>query len=379
MGEHSSTASRLAVMQILHQGGGAGSVTSALHLSLGLARTGWHVRFVCPPRSEVARLAIAGGLEVHPFEFHPRRHLRNARRLARLLGSYPVHLVNSQSSRDRKALTLLALTRRLKVPFVATRRQMPRTAGPENWLTSRLAARMIAVSPAVAAALRQRGTPAGKVELVPNGLVTARVDAPVSAAELERWRRRIEWGPDRRTVGIVSRRKDQRIVLEALGYVQTPVRLVLAGVDDPGRLSELIRRVPARHAVVCLPFSPDIRPLYDLLDLVLLPSRMEGFSQALLEGMALGKPVLASAAAGNLDLIHDGVDGCLVPPLDPAAWAAAIDRLLGDPSLCERLGTAARATARECYSLDRTVERTAAVYRDVLRCSRAPAPPDFAG
>ena len=54
------------IMQVLHQGGGAGSVTSTLHLSLGLARTGWDVRFVCPPDSEVEALARERGLTVRP-------------------------------------------------------------------------------------------------------------------------------------------------------------------------------------------------------------------------------------------------------------------------------------------------------------------------
>jgi L-malate glycosyltransferase len=368
MSDHFPAGARPSVMQLLHQGGGAGSVTSTLHLSLGLARAGWDVRFVCPPGSEVEALAAAGGLEVHPFAFHPRRHLRNAGRLATLLARHPVQLVNSQSARDRKALSLLALMRRLPVPFVATRRQMPRTSAVENWMTSRLAARLIAVSPSVARGLERLGTPPGKIVVVPNGLVAARIDAPVSADALEGWRDRIGWEPSRRTIGIVGRRKDQQVVLKALHRVATPVRLVLAGTGVSSRFDGEIRRVPSRHEVVCLPFTPDVRPLYDLLELVLLPSRMEGLSQALLEAMALGKPVVASAAAGNLDLVQDGVDGCLVPPLEPAAWAATIDRLLGDQRLRERLGRAARATARETFSLERTVARTDAVYRAVLGC-----------
>jgi glycosyltransferase involved in cell wall biosynthesis len=149
------------------------------------------------------------------------------------------------------------------------------------------------------------------------------------------------------------------------------VRLVLAGVGQDDALAEAIERVPPRHAVVVLPFAPDVRPLYELIDLALLPSRMEGFSQALLEAMALGKPVIASAAAGNLDLITPEADGLLVEPMDAAAWALAIDRVLADPGLAGRLGQAGRRTARETYALDRTVERTAALYREVLRC---PAP-----
>lgn len=351
---------------MLHQGGGAGSVTSTLHLSLRLARAGWHVRFVCPPDSEVESLAVTGGLEVHRFRFEPGRRTGNARRLGQLLARYPVHLVNSQSARDRQALTWLALTRRLRAPFVATRRQMPRTFVLENWLASRMAARVIAVSPAVAEALIRRGTPRGKLVVVPNGLVTPRVDLPVSGEDVGRWRQTIGWDPAHRTVGIVSRRKDQIVVLRALERVTTPVRLVLAGVEPSAGFGEAIARVPSRHAVLCLPFTSEIRPLYDLLDLVLLPSRMEGLSQSLLEAMALGKPVVASAAAGNLDLVTDGVDGCLVPPLDPAAWAATIERLLLDGDLRARLGAAARRTARESYALERTVEGTAAVYRDVI-------------
>ncbi len=357
------------VMQVLHQGGNAGSVTSALHLSLGLARTGWRVRFVCPPGSEVEALAQEAGLAVLPLQLHPHDPRRNAAQLAALIARERVALVNSQSARDRAALTWLGFTRRLDVPFVATRRQMPRTLFLENWITSRVAARMIAVSRAVSEALVRRGTPRSKIAVVPNGLVAERIDVPFSPMALESWRGRIGWEPGRRTVGIVSRRKDQAVVLAALEQVQTPVRLVLAGVEPDEPLEAAIARVPDRHAVAVIPFASDIRPLYELLEIVLLPSRMEGFSQALLEAMALGKPVAASAAAGNLELVTEGADGLLIAPTAPDAWATAIERLLGDAALRERLSAAARRTARETYSLERTVERTAAVYSEVLRCT----------
>jgi glycosyltransferase involved in cell wall biosynthesis len=363
-----------AIMQVLHQGGGAGSVTSTLHLSLGLARAGWDIRFVCPPDSEVEALARERGLAVRPLALPPHSRRENAAALARMIAAERVALVNSQSARDRAALTWLGATGRLTVPLVATRRQMPRTTFLENWVASRVAARMIAVSTAVAEALVRRGTPRRKLVVVPNGLVAERVDRQLAAGEIEAWRARIRWDPGRRVVGIVSRRKDQPVVLAALARVRTPVRLVLAGVGPDEALAEAIERVPPRHAVVTLPFAPEVRPLYELLELALLPSRMEGFSQALLEAMALGRPVIASAAAGNLDLITDGVDGLLVTPTDAAAWALAIERVLADAALARRLGDAGRHTARETYALERTVERTAALYRDVLRCP-APRPP----
>ena len=119
------------------------------------------MRFVCPPDSEVETLARAGGLEVHPIRLLPRQPRRNAAALSALLARNPVDLVNSQSSKDRQALTWLALTGRLPVPLLVTRRQMPLTFFLENGLVSRLAARVIAVSHAVGDALVRRGTPAG--------------------------------------------------------------------------------------------------------------------------------------------------------------------------------------------------------------------------
>lgn len=355
------------ILQVLHQGGGAGSVTSTLHLSLGLARAGMHIRFVCPPDSEVEALARAGGLEVHVLPLLPRQRRANAAALAALLNRAPVDLVNSQSSRDRQALTWLSLTRRLHVPLVVTRRQMPRTFIVENWLVSRAAARVVAVSRSVADALLRRGTPPHKLTVIPNGLVTDRIDVPVPPTAVEAWKLRIGWEPSRRTIGIVARPKDQHVVLQALHRVGTPVRLVLAGVGPDSRIGVLTAAVPERHAVVCLPFTPEVRPLYELLELVLLPSRSEGLSQGLLEAMALGKPVIASAATGNLDLVTDRVDGRLVPPHHTEGWAVAIEELLTDSALASRLGAAARHTARETFALQHTVDRTARLYESVLQ------------
>ena len=353
-------------MQVLHQGGGAGSVSSTLHLSLGLQRAGFQVRFVCPPNSEVEAAAREGGLEVHPLALEAGRRRANAARLQRLLRTHPVDLINSQSSRDRAALAWLALTGGLEIPLVVTRRQMPRTFALENWLVSRSASRVIAVSRAVGEALVRRGTDRRKLVVIPNGLIADRVDVPVSEQERIDWAARIGWEPSRRTVGIVARLKDQAVVLRALGQVSIPIRLVLAGVESGSRLERLVRRVQPRHAVVLVPFNRKVRPLYDLLDLVLLPSRIEGLSQGLLEAMALGKPVIASAAAGNRDLITDDVDGLLVQPRDPEAWARAIEQVLGNPAVAVRLGESARKTARETYTLERTIERTARLYRGIV-------------
>jgi glycosyltransferase involved in cell wall biosynthesis len=356
---------KVRVLLSLHQGGGAGSVNSVLALAAGLAERGLRVRLVCPPGSFVEAEARTKGLEVHPIALARSGRRANARRLAQLLAHCPVDLVNSHGSRDREAFTWLGLTRRLGVPVIFTRRSYPRTMLLENLLAGLVATRVVAVSAPVAAALRRRGVRSSRLRVIENGVLLDRLDRPVTEAERDRWRSRIEWEPGRRTVGIVARPKDQAVVLAGLDRIQTPIRLVLAGLDGAA-LTGPLPPLPARHRVVRLPFLDDVRPLYDLLDVVLHPSRWEALPQAVLEAMALGKPVIASRATGNAVIIRDGIDGLLVSPADPAAWATGVERLLGSPGWCAQLGVAARRRAREDFPFERTLDRTVALYRECL-------------
>ena len=349
----------------LHQGGGAGSVDTVLHLALGLSARGVEVLLVCPPDSPVEANARAGGLQVHPIPLAGAGRRENARRLAALLASHPVDLVNAHGSRDREAFTWLGLTGRLPVPLVITRHAYPRTALLENLLASAVAIRIVAFSEPVAAVLRRRGTRAAKLRVVHGGVLLDRIDRPVSAERVATWRERIAWEPTRRTIGIVARPKDQAVVLRALDRVRTPVRLVMAGLHGAA-LEGPLPHIPERHAVVRLPFLPDVRPLYELLEVALHPSRWDAFPQAVLEAMALGKPVIASRATGNAVIIRHLQDGLLVEPSDPAALAMALEQVLSDSALAERLGGAGRRRAREDFPFDRTLEQTVQIYRECL-------------
>lgn len=353
------------VLVSLHQGGGAGSVNSVVRNALGLARRGLEVGFVCPPDSPVEAEARAGGLVVHPLPLARGSRWRNASALAALLAEHPVDLVDAHGSRDREAYTWLGLTRRLPVPAVFTRRSWPRTARLENWLAGRVAARVVALSPPVAERLMATGIPGRKLHIIPNGVLLDRIDRPVEAHEVEEWRERIAWDAERPVLAVVARPKDQAVVLAALPRVQRPVRLVLAGLDAAA-LAAPLPPIPERHRVVRLPFRPAIRPLYELVDVALHPSRWDALPQAVLEAMALGKPVIASDATGNAFIIRNEAEGVLVPPTDPTAWARAIDALLADPARRAMIGAAARHRARVDFSLETTLNRTIAMYREVL-------------
>lgn len=102
------------------------------------------------------------------------------------------------------------------------------------------------------------------------------------------------------------------------------------------------------------------------LDVAVLCSHAEGMSNALLEYMAAGRPIVATAVGATPDLIADGVHGLLVPPRDAGRLATAIGRLLDDRALAQRLGAAARRRALERYSREAMVRRFEEFYLSLL-------------
>src|SRR6266542_6535795 len=316
----------LTILQLTHQGGPAGSTQSIFGLSERLARRGHRLLVGCRPDALLARLAREAGLSVVPLDFARLDVLAGA--LGELIARERVDVVNAHATRDRRALTWLRWRGRLSQAFVVTRRTMPLTSPVELLGVGLTADRTIAVSGAVARALRRRLHPGGRLRVVPNGIALERIDAAVSPHDLAAARAALGATNGRPVVAVVARRKDQHVLLGALPRVERPVVLALVGIEADERLRGLADAAPSRHRVVLVPFTERPLAFYHLASVAALPSRIEGLSQALLEAMALGLPVVASDAGGNRELITPGQTGMLVAPLDPAAWARTLDGLL---------------------------------------------------
>ena len=104
----------------------------------------------------------------------------------------------------------------------------------------------------------------------------------------------------------------------------------------------------------------------DLNDVIARATKARWGPVALLEAMALGKPIVTTRAGGNTDLIEHGAHGLLVPPRDAPALAGALEALLGDPGLAARVGASARRRARARFTVERTLHGTDAAYRAAL-------------
>jgi glycosyltransferase involved in cell wall biosynthesis len=110
----------------------------------------------------------------------------------------------------------------------------------------------------------------------------------------------------------------------------------------------------------------ELGPYYERAAVVACPSRREGFGVVAREAMAYGRPVVASSVGGLVEAVEDGVTGILVPPRDPTALRAALEGLLADHGLRDRLGKAARATAKDRFSWQAATKATVAAYREAL-------------
>lgn len=146
------------------------------------------------------------------------------------------------------------------------------------------------------------------------------------------------------------------------------VALVLVGEGSMRRaIEEAVARDGLEKRVHLLGQRGDVPALLAAAELFVLPSHEEGLSNALLEAMAHGIPVVATAVGGNPEAVEDGVSGLLVPSRDPAALAKAMTALLGDPAAAHRMGQRGRARITRCFAIDRMVEKTERLYTDLLR------------
>ncbi|MES2900224.1 MAG: TIGR03088 family PEP-CTERM/XrtA system glycosyltransferase [Pseudomonadota bacterium] len=237
------------------------------------------------------------------------------------------------------------LLRRLMAPFID--RFIPVSRDLQDWLITVV------------------GIARNKTLLINNGVDTARF-APAQQA------------PSEFVVGTVGRLQDvknQAGLVDAFARLRTllpamrdELRLVIVG-DGPLRekLAAKVADAALGSAVSLAGSRSDVAEQMRRFSVFALPSIAEGTPVTLLEAMACGLPVVASAVGGIPDLVQDGVTGTLVPAGDPQALAEALGRYAGDPALCARHATAARARIETHYSVDAMLQAYLDLYDGLLK------------
>jgi glycosyltransferase involved in cell wall biosynthesis len=202
---------------------------------------------------------------------------------------------------------------------------------------------------------------------------------PVEPERIQTFRDRFHL-EDARLVGLIGRinikRKGQNLLVDAVGLLNErfhDVKYLIIGSVFPGnewQLDELNRQMESlgvQDRMVMTGDVEDIKAAYASLDIVLMVSELpEAFSGVVVEGMAMGKPVIGTDAGGTAEQIDDGATGLLIPPGDSRAVADALDRLLSSEELVERLGKNARRRFLSQFEFEPYFQNMTDIYRRVM-------------
>jgi glycosyltransferase involved in cell wall biosynthesis len=294
-------------------------------------------------------------------------------RVAREMRRRRIGIVHSYLHHASVFGTLAARAARVPVAIVSKRSMDVYPRVRDRWavrLVNGLADCVTAVAGAVGDHVhRTEHCPREKIVVIPNGVDPARITAGDAAGAPA-----IDRVAGGHVVGTIARlvwKRGYEELIEAAALLkqdEPDTRLVVVG-DGPLRpaLEEQARSLGLNGGVRFMGSVPRAARLLPQFDVFVLSSQLEGMSNGLLEAMAAGRPVVATAVGGNTEVVVDGDSGLLVPAKDPKALASAILRLLRDPELARRMGEAARLRVQTEFTLERMVQRMEQLYADLLK------------
>lgn len=358
-------------MKVLHVESGRhlyGGAKQVLYIMEGLAQRGVSNLLACPPGAHIAAPAHASA-RVFEMPMKGDIDIGLVGRLKRLIAAEKPDLVHIHSRRGADLWGGLA-ARLAGVPCVLSRR----VDNPEaRWVVGlkyRLYGHVITISEGIRQVLLAEGLDPGKVSCVRSA-----VDATPYLVDCDKaaFRAGLGLAPDTLLVGTVAQlipRKGHRHLLAALPQVlaRHPKLQVLMFGRGPleAELRQVIVDQGLADRVSLMGFRDDLPAVLGCLDLLVHPADMEGLGVSLLQASAARVPIIASRAGGMPEAVRDGHNGLLIAPGDVAGLAAAMNRLLDDPALRERMGEAGRQLVLDEFSVAAMCEGNLAVYRKLL-------------
>jgi glycosyltransferase involved in cell wall biosynthesis len=232
--------------------------------------------------------------------------------------------------------------------------------------------RVIGVARSVLNCLRQDGIPRGKLNVILNGINLSRFSGITNLC----LKSRLGLRDDNFLLGGVGSlidRKGWDVALRALSLTDVEVHFCIGG-DGPVRnkLIELASDLHVSDRVHFLGGLNDPSPVYEVADVIIMPSRMEAFGLVAVEAGFFGKPVIASNVGGVSEVIQNGVNGLLIPPDEPAALANAIEKLRQDVVFQKKLGTTAKRIVESKFDAHQMAASFQSEYRllSLKRCGK---------
>jgi glycosyltransferase involved in cell wall biosynthesis len=331
-----------------------------------MMRRGHEALIVCRPESLLLAKARESGISAAPVPIRSSADLAAVAAMVRIFRGRETTVVNTHSGKDSwvgsmaakiAGVPLLIRTRHISVPI---RRHALN-------LVYRWPDGYISTGEMIREHLVAEGIPASRVVSIPTGVDPKRFSPTVDGSRI-----RQEFGVEEGTflvsmVAVLRSWKRHDIFLEMARLLRgrgLPVKALVAGEGlGRERIEAEIAGKKLSGTVILAGYREDIPEIFAASDAVVLPSdRFEGVPQVILQAMAMGRPVIASPIGGIPEVVHPEKTGILCPAGDAVAYADALARIAGDPSLGKRLGRAGRKLILGQYTVVAMCERTEAFY-----------------
>ena len=336
-----------------------------------MIRRGHRALVVCRPEAELRRRAEEAGVPVHPLPIRSSFDPGAVAGMVRLFRREKVDVVNTHSGKDSWAGSMAAKIAGVPLLLRTRHISVPVRRGWYN-LIYRWPDGYVTTGEMIREHLIGVGIDPGRVVSIPTGVDMARFSPDVSGEAV-----RAELGLGRgeplvSMIGVLRSWKRHDVFLDAIRLLRErgiALKGLIAG-EGPRRdaIEKEIGEKGLKDVAVLAGYREDVPEILAAAQVVLLTSdRFEGVPQVILQALAMGRPVVASPIGGIPEVVHHGTTGFLCPVGDPAAYADAAGRLLADPSLRKRLGTAGRELVLSRYSSTAMCEKTEAFYERLAR------------
>lgn len=369
--------SAVKVLLVYYEPMPSGQTTHVLSLASGLDRREYRLTVVLP--SHLSRSAAAFrsvGVEVIPLSLHkliwaPQAVVALAS-LIRRRDPDIVHVHSQEAGLLGRLVGWIAGARKV----VYTPQVIDIRRARWHWLyvqiertLARITTTIISVNEVDRERMIRLGIPATKIVTIPNGIDPGGLQGPGGVGHLRRSLGLDEHRPVVMQVGRMSAQKDPLAFVEGAALVARKcpdAQFVLVG-EGPLRQA-VATRIQALGLSECvhLPgWQEEASRLVAAADVVGLTSRWEGLPYAVLEAMAMSRPVVVTGTGGCPEVVVDGSTGFLVPVGDVGMWARRVIELLDDPAMGEVMGRRGRRRVEERFSLREMVARTDQLYQQV--------------
>lgn len=339
-----------------------------------LQEFGFQADFACLKTGKFLEACDLPPNRVFEFPMNSRRDFSVVPRLTQFILDGHYQVVHAHT--PRSAMVTAMIAKRTATPWVYHVHSPTSRDSTRLWLnclnawTERLALfschQLITVSDSLHAEMRRKGWEPHRVTTIHNG---------VEQLPAIDWSNRLPTNPWRLgMVALMRPRKGVEVLLEALYILSAQrkdIHLEFVGsfetVHYQEQIEKLVRRWNLGNLVHFSGFTRDVPSKLQNLDALVLPSLFgEGLPMVVLEAMAAGVPVVASAVEGTPEAVRDGVDGYLAKPKNAGDLANKIDLLCTDRRRWEQMGRAARERQRTLFTTAHMAKRVAEVYRDLL-------------